>query len=327
MNEVSISVRGVQVRVPSLSVGNRQLVVSRGWLRTVTIQDEQYMEGDPVGDPELIIQTLAERRVQADIFSFSQRLPDTTPRHAYPYVWDNVAVVPTQSYEDWWARLSQETRRNVRLAGKRGLRVEAVPFDDRLVAGIAGIYNETSVRQGRRFWHYGKDLATVKRDNGTYRERSEFIAAYAGDELAGFIKMVYVDKLASIMQILCKNSHQDKKVMNALVAKAVELCAKKGMGHLVYCKYVYHKNIQDPLTEFKRRNGFQKVLVPCYHVPLSWRGRLAISLRLQLPLSELLPEPMVVALLKLRAWYYARKAAAISNPSSTTKTAEVGPAG
>ena len=37
-----------------------------------------------------------------------------------------------------------------------------VPFDDALVRGISRIYDETPTRQGRRFWHYGKDLDAAK---------------------------------------------------------------------------------------------------------------------------------------------------------------------
>ena len=32
--------------------------------------------------------------------------------------------------------------------------------------------------QGRKFWHYGKDLNTVKRENGTYLDRCEILGAY-----------------------------------------------------------------------------------------------------------------------------------------------------
>jgi hypothetical protein len=162
------------------------------------------------------------------------------------------------------------------------------------------IYNETPFRQGRKFWHYGKDFATVKAENGTYAERSEFIGAYVGTELIGFLKMVYVGKVANIMQILSKVSHQDKKPMNALIAKAVEICGEKGMSHLLYRKYFYHKNRPDALTEFKRRNGFEQVLVPRYFVALTAKGRLALKLKLHHGLKEKIPEGVMGMLIDLR---------------------------
>lgn len=319
--ETQISVRGVQVKVPSFKCEGREIVVSKGWLKVATVRDEDYVLGEPVANPAAMIASVKKAAVPADIFSFVQRPGESQARHPYPFHEDNLAIISISTYDAWWASLSQETRRNVRTAAKRGLEVRAVPFDDTFVEGIRGIYNETPVRQGRRFWHYGKDFATVKRDNSSYVDRADFIGAYVGSELVGFIKMVYVDSTASIMQILCKNAHQDKKCMNALVAKAVEICHQKQIPTLIYCKYVYHKTLENPLTEFKRRNGFQKVHVPRYFVPLTMKGKLALVLRLHLPITESLPEPLVAKLLDLREWYYNRKvAAAPRGPASIART-------
>src|SRR5579862_4135630 len=156
MNETLISVRGRQVKVPEVTVEGVNFVVSGKWLKEISVRDEEYVEGNPVSEPERIIAQLKRLRTGADFFSFAQRIPDDAPRFAYPMRWDNAAAVSTSSYSDWWTQLSQETRRNVRLAAKRGVAVREVPFDDSLVRGIAAIYNETPVRHGRRFWHYGK---------------------------------------------------------------------------------------------------------------------------------------------------------------------------
>lgn len=309
MTEADVSVRGVMVRMPSLHINDCEVTVSGRWLRQASIRDEEYIKGDPAVNPKCFIDFMKTTEFPADIFTFRQRSLDGVARHPFPMWWDNVAAISITSYDFWLSSLSQETRRNIRLSAKRGVTVKAVPFTDEFVRGIRDIYNETPVRQGRRFWHFGKDVETVKRDNSTYAERSEFIGAYVGTELAGFIKMVYVNGTASIMQILCKNVHQDKKCMNALIAKAVEICHSKNVSHLIYCKYIYHKKHHDALTEFKRRNGFQMIRVPRYYVPLSLRGRIAIRLRLQLPISELLPETLIKALLACRTFYYERKCA------------------
>jgi hypothetical protein len=306
-NRTQISVKGRQIEVPLVQVDGFDIVTTGRWLKMAAVQSEDYAEKDPSINPERLITGLKNQNIKADIFSIAQRIPDISVRHPYPMQWDNVAAIPIRDYSSWWNSLSQETRRNVRLATKRGVSVQAANFSDNLVRGIADIYNEIPVRQGRRFWHYGKDFDTVKRENASYLDRSQFIAAYCGAELAGFIKMVFVGKYASIMQILSKEKHRDKRLTNALVAKAVELCAQKGASHLLYCKYVYHKNYQDALTEFKRRNGFEQILVPRYYVPLTLKGHLAVRLKLQLGLSELLPQSLVVALLKARAWHYERK--------------------
>jgi hypothetical protein len=322
MNETQISVRGRQVKVPEIRVAAADIVVTGRWLRQAAVKDEEYVQGNPVPDPERTIAELKNRRTGADVFSFGQRIPDVTPRYPYPMLWDNAAAVSTSGYSEWLARLSQETRRNVRLAAKRGVVVRVASFDDQFVQGISGIYNETPVRHGRRFWHYGKPIETVKRDNGTFSDRSCFIGAYLGDELIGFIKMVYVDGLASIMQILSKNQHQDKRSTNALLAKAVEVCSERGVSHLLYCKYTYHRGCEDLLMEFKRRNGFTEVRFPRYYVPITLKGKLSVLAGLHRGV-DLLPPKIVDALLRLRARHYQSKV----ESGSKAKAVEVRPAG
>ena len=70
------------------------------------------------------------------------------------------------------------------------LSLREVPFDDVLVKGIWEIYNETPVRQGREFPHYGKDLETVHREEATFLDRSVFIGAFLQERLIGFVKLV-----------------------------------------------------------------------------------------------------------------------------------------
>jgi hypothetical protein len=254
----------------------------------------------------MIVSKLKEARLGADLFMFAQPIANPTPKFSQFHMeWDNVAVIPLTTYEEWWKGLSQESRRNVRLAQRRGARIEEVPFDDELVRGIKGIYDETPWRQRRRFWHYGKDLETVKRDNSSYVDRSNFLAAYHEQELIGFLKMVYVGQHASIMQILSKNQYFDRRPTSALIAKAVEVCCRKGMKQLLYCKYVYGRKTRSSLTEFKRRLAFQALMYPRYYVPLSAKGALAIKLGLHRELLDLLPEALTEPLMNLRARYYA----------------------
>ncbi len=140
--------------------------------------------------------------------------------------------------------------------------MRVVNLDEDLIEGIRGIYNEAPVRLGKPFWHYGKDFETVKRENGTYQDRSDFIGAFYEGKLIGFIKMVYVDQVGSIMQILSMIQHQDKRTTNALIAKAVELCEQRNKSFLMYCRYVYGVNETKSAHRFKRRNGFQKISFP-----------------------------------------------------------------
>jgi hypothetical protein len=181
-----------------------------------------------------------------------------------------------------------------------------VPFNDDLVRGIQGIYNETPVRQGRRFWHFGKPFEAVKLENATYLERSDFIGAYFHEELIGFIKIIHVDRVATLIQILAKNEHRDKRPMNALLANAIRLCEQKGASFLVYGKYAYDGNRNSALAEFKRRNGFEEVKIPRYFVSITLAGRLAIKLKLHRGIKGWMPLLLLRFLLNARSEFHRR---------------------
>jgi hypothetical protein len=300
-----IRISGKTLYSPSAEISGRTVVVTSNWLRHATIKDEDVVEGEIVENPRIFLEELKRGPLQADIFSFSQKIPDTTPRYEYPFEWDNWAAIPITSFEDWWEkRLPQESRRNVRRAAKRGVVVRHAQFDDEFVRAIQGIYNETPIRQGRRFWHFGKDFETVKMENATYLDRSDFLGAYFNDELIGFIKIIYVDQMATLIQIISKIEHQDKRPTNALLAKAVEVCDKKGVRFFLYTKYVWDENRNSPLTEFKRRNGFEEIRYPRYFVPLTSKGALAVKLGLYKGFRRLIPLPILVSLKSLRSRIY-----------------------
>lgn len=299
-----ISINGRIHEVPSLLVGGVQVVVTGRFPRTVFIHDEEWLEQASLPDPINVLEALKAGHLKADVFSFIERLPVSKPNYPYSYEMENDAVIPITSYKAWWDKLSQESRRNVRLAGKAGVAVKVVTFDDDLVRGIAAIYNEAPIRLGKPFWHYGKDFETVKSENGTYVERSDFIGAFHEGKLIGFVKLVYIDRIGSIMQILSMVQHQKKRTTNALLAKAVEVCEARGMSYLKYCSYVYDKNESSLLTEFKRRNGFVKMEFPRYYIPLTRRGHLALKVRAHHGIKGILPPDILRFALQLRAKYY-----------------------
>jgi hypothetical protein len=307
VNQVEIRVKGVNTLVPSTDIGGRTIIVNGGWVKTAAIRDEHFTAANPVDDPAAFVTALKQSGLRADVLTFFQRPPDLQPKFAYPLEWENYAAVPVTTFEAWWDKLPQEARKNTRRAAKRGVEVKVVPFDDELVRGIHKICNETPVRQGRPFWHYGKDFETIKTEHATYVDCSDFIAAYFEGELIGFIKLVYVDRLATIMTILALNAHYDKRPMNALLAKAMEISAQKGVSYFVYGNYIYGNKKDSSLVEFKRRNGFEQVDFPRYYIPLTWKGKIYVALRLYRGAVGLLPGPVLNRLLKIRDQFYARK--------------------
>lgn len=287
-------------------LGGRLVTSRSGLVRVATIHDEEWIQGDPIRDPEGSIGWLREKP-PADIFSFARPLPTCEPCYPFHFDWDNAAAVRTSEFNNWWDSLPQETRKNVRRSQRRGVQVSSVLFCDQLVRGISNMYNETPIRQGRKFWHYGKSFEQVKTANATYLDRSEFIGAFRDGKLIGFIKLVIVNNVARIMQILSLEAHADKRPTNALLAKAVEICCNRSISHLVYGKYVYGKKERSLVTEFKRRNGFHRLDFPRYYVPLTRRGSLAIRYGLYRGITELVPETIVTLFLTTRAAIYQRQ--------------------
>src|SRR5438477_4921403 len=164
---------------------------------------------------------------------------------------------------------------------------------------MTSIFNETPIRQGRRFLHYGKDSETIKREFSRYLFREEIFGAYLAEELAGFIFLADAGRYAFLGQIISKIAHRDLAPNNALLAKAVERCAERGFPYLVYVLW-----LDDSLGDFKRSNGFQRFDVPRYFVPLTPIGKLALRLGLNRSWKEAAPKQLRGPLKKLRRRWY-----------------------
>jgi hypothetical protein len=290
-----------------LNFGGRELVIEKGLCRVAHLDADDYKFLD---DPEPTIAELCGAKTRIDLFTFLQKLPDTTPKHAYPIEWDNMAVLPISTYENWWTKqIGFKARNKAKQAEKKGVVVREAPFDDALVHGIWEIYNECPVRQERLFPHYGKTLEAVREMSATFLDSSVFIGAYDSGKLIGFIKLVIDDSgtQAGMMHIISMLHARDKAPTNALVAHAVRSCADRHIPHLVYSKFAYGKKTESSLSDFKERNGFQRVDIPRYYVPLTSWGKIALSMGLHHKVTDHLPESLVAKLRSLRSAWYQRK--------------------
>jgi len=255
---------------------------------------------EDVENPEMLIDALQKTKRCPDILTFWQRLPDTQPKYSYTMELDSIAALPINSYSYWWEKqIERKARNKIRKAQKNGVVVKLATFDDQFVQGMTSIFNETPIRQGRRYLHYGKNFETVKREFSRFLFREEIFGAYLGGELVGFIMLCNAGNYAFLGQIISKIACRDLAPNNALLAKAVARCADKGFPYLVYAYW-----LDDSLGDFKRSNGFQKFDVPRYFVPLTRRGTLALKLGLHRGWKEALPKQLRKPLKKLRRRWY-----------------------
>jgi hypothetical protein len=305
---LDVSVRGKPVRVQAIQLYGVDVLFRGRFIKTAQIFDEYWLERDALPSPETVIANLRAREDKPDLFVFTQRVPDTAPSYHYHHELDNYAVLPLSTYEHWFQhQIPAATRRNIRASEKRGILTRVCEYDNEYVRGISSIYNETPIRAGRKFWHFGKDLAVVRRENGTYAVRSMYLAAYHRGEMVGYLKVVWDRHTAAIMQILSKISVRDCRPNNALLAEAVRQSCMRGVEYLLYERFDYGEKIGDSLTRFKQNNGFLRMDIPRYYVPLTTKGSITLRLGLHKTLKERRPEWMAARLRALRTKWYKRE--------------------
>jgi hypothetical protein len=107
------------------------------------------------------------------------------------------------------------------------------------------------------------------------------------------------DRYATITLILDKQAHRDKAPMNAMLGKVIGMCAERKIPYLTYAFWR-----SDAYRQFQQSNGFERMVVPEYFVPLTLKGRIALALRLHEGIKGILPEKMFLRLRSWRARWY-----------------------
>ncbi len=286
-------------------VEQKQIEIEGKFIRLARPAEEWYLDVD---QPEDWVGRI-RGKLPADIFTFWQRLPATSPRFNYPMEWESIAALPITTYDDWFKnKIDENARRAIRKSEKKGLILKRAGFDHSFIEGMTRVFNETPVRQGRRFPHYGKDHLTVEREFSRYLFREILVGAYYRGEVVGFVFLAKAGQYAVLGQIISMLAHRDKFPNNALIAKAVSVCIEENIPYLVYSLWG-----RGSLAEFKRRNGFKEIKLPRYYIPLNPLGKLALFLRLHRKASALLPERTLLNLIDLRSkmysFYYRKRTA------------------
>lgn len=290
--------------VNSIQNDNSKIIVTGKIIKIAMFKSEWVQEFE---NPELILDVL-KGKIKADIFSFIEKPPITKPKYNYYMEWDDVAAIHIKSFDHWWKnQINCKTRNMVRKTEKAGAYVKLVDFSDDLVKGINLIYNETPIRQFKPYIHYGKDFEDTKQEISPHLDKSDFIGAYYNDELIGIAKLIHTGAISRIVTILSKDSHRDKASTNALIAKAVEICANKKIPYLTYGRYTHGKRGNPRLLDFKLHNGFEKLPYPRYFISLTIKGKIALKFNLHHGIIELLPQKIVTLLINLRNNFYLRK--------------------
>jgi hypothetical protein len=284
---------GRPAQLKCLEMGGQTYVISGGPLKMLALEDEWF---EDVQEPAAVVSTLAKSKYKPDIFSFWQRLPDSEPKHPYFFEREAIAALPIRTYDEWSSKQVKGTVRNmIRKSQKAGVEVREAVWDDEFIRGMTEIFNETPVRQGRRFWHYGKDFETVKQQFSRYLFREDLIGAYFKTKLIGFVMLGNAAKYGVLGQFISRVEHRDKAVNNALIAKTVEVCEKRKLPFLTYGSWA-----DSSLVDFKRHNGFEEVQLPRYYVPLTAKGKLLLKLGVHHGWKQAIPDRLKKPLTRFR---------------------------
>ena len=292
---------------PFINICGKDIRVEGRLIRIASLDGEKFTFPN---DPEAVLDGLRRYGRRIDLFTFLQKLPETAPKYAYVMERDNLAVLPVSTFEHWWTQqIGFKARNKAKQAEKKGVTLREIPFDDAVLKGICEIYNECPIRRGRPFPHYGMSLERAREYAGTFLDRSVFIGAFLGDSMIGFIKLVTDETRtqACAIHILSMHRHRDKAPTNALIAQAVRSCAERGISFLLYDHFSYGKKSRDSLSDFKANNGFQKVDIPRYYVPITPLGWVALRLGLHHRIVDHIPEPVMARFRELRTAWYTRK--------------------
>ena len=268
--------------VAILTIQGLPISISGKLLKIGRVRDEPY---DCLTNPESFIVELRNQKGKPDLLTFTQPVGDQQAHHPFYHEPESLAVLRITSHKEWWKKqIRTHTRNHIRKAAKKGVEVRQIPFDDDLVRGVKEIFDECPLRQGKPFWHYRKDLETIKAELATFLDRSDFLGAFCGGELIGYIKMTRAYGSAGLMQIISKIRDRDKAPTNALLSKAVEVCAEKKVAYLHYGLWS-----RGGFGLFKQNHAFECHDVPRYFVPLTTNGRLMLKLGFHRKMTEYLP--------------------------------------
>jgi hypothetical protein len=272
------------VLIQAISEHERRLQlpgIERRWFYKIAQYFEPYEHTRDIWPDNELLNTLRAKRV--DLFSFIQRSflePSAWRELGFYSCPETIGLLRIQGFDAWLKSLPGRERTVVRKA-ERTLKTHVVDVDEEFVQSAYGVYNETPIRQRRRYSGFGMTVDDIRLKFSNL-QTSEVIGTYLDNKLIGLMWVELGDQVAAMMSFISLISQRNKNPNNALIAEGVRLCDEKGYHYLTYGNMGYNPG----LDFFKKNNGFKRVAVPRYFVPLSYKGQLAVQMKLCRPIER-----------------------------------------
>ena len=77
-----------------MKVCGKEIRIQGRLIRIARLDGDKYQFLD---DPEPVVDGLRKCGTRIDLFTFMQKLPETSPKYRYPMEWDNLAVLPVST--------------------------------------------------------------------------------------------------------------------------------------------------------------------------------------------------------------------------------------
>lgn len=275
-----------------MTVEGKLIVVRGNFPRIASLRHEWC---DFLDDPPGAIADLKAKGLRADVFTYVDDLNSPNPDFGYANAPLGIAVLRLTNFDTWWNGIGFKARNKIRKGQKSGVDVRIVQLDDAFATGVEAIYNESPIRQGRKFYHYGKRMDAIKEELSSFIDRSILLGAYLDGKLVGFTKLFQGDNVLRTVHIIATLQHREKCVMDIMMSKAVELCCQRGVANLHYGSWT-----DGGVGAFRTKHDFQRVDTVRYFIPLTPAGKIALALGLHVPLRARIPSDWADPLLRLR---------------------------
>jgi hypothetical protein len=97
----------------------------------------------------------------------------------------------------------------------------------------------------------------------------------------------------SLQRRIAGSGAERNRLSARMLAAAIERCHERRYSYVTYGLYRYGNQRWTSLMQFKARHGFDEILIPRYHVPLSTKGTISSRFKLHRGMVGILPPRLV----------------------------------